>query len=119
MRRVVTPSYNADFRVLTFAGRVVKEFRQPSRAQELLLITFQEQSWEPRIDDPLPPAPGVDAKKRLSATVYRLNRHQKNRLITFGCDGTGTGVTWRPSAAGAEGEQRESRGRAKGDKPKR
>src|SRR5262249_35566996 len=96
-RKPVTPFYDAQLRTLTFAGVPVKHFPRPSANQELLLRALQEQRWEQRMDDPLPPVEGMDAKKRLSDTVYHLNKHQQHRLIIFACDGTGTGLTWRPS----------------------
>jgi hypothetical protein len=96
-RKPIIPAYDPQLRTLVFAGVPVKEFRRPSANQELLLRAFQEQKWERRMDDPLPPLEGIDTKKRLNDTVYHLNRHQKHRLILFACDGTGTGLTWRPT----------------------
>jgi hypothetical protein len=96
-RKPVTPVYDPQLRTLVFAGVPVKEFHRPSTNQELLLRALQEQKWERRLDDPLPPLEGMDAKKRLNDTVYHLNKHQKPRLILFACDGTGTGLTWRPT----------------------
>jgi len=96
-RKPATPVYDPQLRTLVFAGVPVKEFHRPSANQELLLRALQEQKWERRLDDPLPPLEGMDAKKRLSDTVYHLNKHQKHRLILFACDGTGTGLTWRPT----------------------
>jgi hypothetical protein len=100
-RMPVTPVYVSQLRTLVFVGVLVKEFHRPSANQELLLRALQEQQWERRMDDPLPPLEGMDAKKRLSDTVYHLNKHQKHRLILFACDGTGTGLTWRPTVGSA------------------
>jgi hypothetical protein len=118
-RRPVIPFYDAQLRTLVFAGVLVKEFHQPSTNQERLLCAFQELLWEQRIDDPLPPVEGIARKKRLSDTVYHLNKHQKNRLIIFECDGTGSGVKWRPTFGSASGVPRESFGNASGDKHNR
>jgi hypothetical protein len=96
-RKAVTPVYDPQLRTLAFAGVPVKEFHRPSTNQELLLRALQEHKWEQRMGDPLPPLEGMDAKKRLSDTVYHLNKHQKHRLLLFACDGTGTGLTWRPT----------------------
>ena len=59
-------------------------------------MAFEEESWPPRIDDPLPPSPNIDSKKRLHDTIKSLNRHQKQRCIRFMGDGRGTGVRWEP-----------------------
>jgi hypothetical protein len=96
-KKPVTPFYDPQNRTLVFAGVPVKEFHRPSANQELLLRALQEQQWQRRMDDPLPPVEGMDAKKRLSDTVYHLNKNQKHHLLLFSCDGTGTGVTWRPT----------------------
>jgi hypothetical protein len=36
----------------------------------------------------------MDAKERLHSAIARLNKHQKNELIRFHGDGTGTGIIW-------------------------
>lgn len=45
--------------------------------QEMLLAAFQEEDRPCRIDDPLPPQPDQDARRRLSDTIKCLNRKQK------------------------------------------
>ena len=87
--------------MLLFGAVTVKRFRQPSMVQDLILTAFEEEHWPARIDDPLPPAPDLCPKRRLSDAVYRLNQHQKCRLITFEGDGTGKGITWRESDVSA------------------
>ena len=37
-----------------------------------------------------------DPKMRLHHAICRLNRHQLQRLIHFGRDGTGNGIRWEP-----------------------
>lgn len=78
-----------------YRGRLVKQFRQPSAVQELILSAFEEQRWACRIDDPLPPKTGQDCKRRLADAICRLNLHQVTRLLNFVGDGTGRGVMWR------------------------
>jgi hypothetical protein len=88
------PHWNAALRVLSVGGRVVKQYRVPAENQELILAAFEELSWPPHLDDPLPPAPGLDSQQRLRDTTGRLNHNQKHRLIRFHGDGHGRGLWW-------------------------
>ncbi len=97
----LSPHWDADRRTLFFGPHIIKHFKQPSQVQQLILTAFEEEHWPPRIDDPLPPADEIDPKKRLSDAVFRLNKHQKNRLLVFTADGTGSGVQWRESSGRA------------------
>ncbi len=58
------------------------------------MSAFQEDGWPARIDDPLPPTPETDPKRRLSDAIKCLNRKQLNPLLRFSGDGTGEGVLW-------------------------
>ena len=73
---------------------VVKLFKWRAANQEAILSAFQEDGWPARIDDPLPPLPETDPKRRLSDTIKCLNRKQQNSLLRFSGDGTGEGVLW-------------------------
>jgi hypothetical protein len=89
-----------------FLGRVlVKRFKVPAPNQVLILAVLEEDCWPPRIDDPLPPQPELDAKRRLHDTINALNRRQAAPLIRFTGDGRGQGICWeltgRAGAAGA------------------
>ncbi|MCH8047158.1 MAG: hypothetical protein IID44_25940 [Planctomycetes bacterium] len=88
------PHWDAETRELRIGGRLVKRFKWPATNQETLLAAFEEEGWRLRIDDPLPPVPGLLSTTRLSDAIKRLNGHQKNALIRFCGDGTGEGVTW-------------------------
>jgi hypothetical protein len=78
-----------------WVGKVlVKQYRVPAPRQEMVLTVFQEENWPPRIDDPLPPQTAIDPKRQLHATISSLNRSQKQALIQFRGDGSGTGVLW-------------------------
>lgn len=88
------PHWKADVRELHWNGEVVKRFRVPSPNQEAVLTAFQEESWPPHIDDPLPPKPEVDPKRRLNDTIKNLNKRHVHRLIRFLGDGRGQGVRW-------------------------
>jgi hypothetical protein len=91
------PHWDADLRELRVNGDLVKRFKLPCPNQELVLAAFEEDRWPPRIDDPLPPAPNRDPKRRLHDTINSLNRNQKTPLMRFLGDGTGQGVLWKPA----------------------
>ena len=80
--------------MLGINGTTVKRFRWTAANQETILAAFEEEGWPHRIDDPLPPQPDQDSKRRLSDTIKCLNRKQINQLIHFHGDGTGEGVIW-------------------------
>lgn len=88
------PHWNVDLRELRVNGEVVKRFRVPSPNQETVLSAFEEDGWPPHIDDPLPPKPEQDPKRRLNDTIKCLNQHQIRRLLHFLGDGRGRGVRW-------------------------
>lgn len=92
--RSVRPCWEADRHELRLNGLIIKQFKWPAANQEIILCAFQEEGWPFCIDDPLPPHPDQDSKRRLSDTIKCLNRKQKNPLIHFRGDGTGEGVIW-------------------------
>jgi hypothetical protein len=108
----VTPYWDSERRELRVGDVVVKQFRQPAWAQEIVLCAFQEDQWPWRIDDPLPPQLEQDPKRHLNITITNLNRRQKNRLIRFCGDGTGSGVIWEPLRGGQNGKAKYSQGTA-------
>ena len=87
------PVWNLQRRELCFAGEVIKRFRCPAINQEALLSAFEEEGWQQRIDDPLPPMPGKCPKRRLHDTVKSLNRHHTKAILQFHGDGTGEGLS--------------------------
>ena len=89
-----TPVWHPERRELRVKGRLVKRFRWPAVNQEAILAAFEEEAWPPRIDDPLPPQPGQDPKRRLHDTIKHLNRNQKRCQIHFRGDGSGEGIVW-------------------------
>jgi hypothetical protein len=88
------PSWDGQRKELRLGEELVKQYRWPAVNQELVLAAFQEESWPPRIDDPIPAALTQDAKCRLQDTIKSLNRNQKRRLLHFRGDGTGEGILW-------------------------
>lgn len=88
------PHWDPSSRKLLLDDRLVKRFKWPAANQEAVLCAFQEENWPERIDDPLPPQPEQDPKRRLADTIKCLNRKQVSELIHFRGDGSGEGVTW-------------------------
>jgi hypothetical protein len=88
------PRWSATARELRVSGQVLKRFRRPAPALELLLAAFEEMGWPRHLDDPLPPEIGIDPQQRLHDAIKRLNACQQPQLIRFLGDGTGYGVKW-------------------------
>lgn len=88
------PKWDDQRRQLRVGAEVVKEFKLPSPNQETVLMAFEEDGWPPRIDDPLPPLPQLDPRRRLHDTIKALNRKQKSTLLRFMGDGSGEGIRW-------------------------
>jgi hypothetical protein len=49
------PQWDKKRQELRLGGLVVKQFKVPAPNQEMILASFEEEGWPPRIDDPLPP----------------------------------------------------------------
>ncbi len=88
------PKWDCNRRELWFNGQLVKQFKLPSANQETIIVAFEEERWAPRVDDPLPPTPDIDPKRRLNDAIKSLNRRQKHQCIRFMGDGRGTGIIW-------------------------
>ena len=91
---VPTPRWDSQTHTFYVGEQIVKQYKVPSSNQEAILAAFHEEGWPRRVDDPLPPQAGQDAKYRLHYTIHRLNHHQRQNLIRFFGDGTGQGVYW-------------------------
>ncbi len=89
------PHWDGQRRELRLGTLLIKQFKQPAPSQETILGAFEEESWPPRIDDPLPPRHQQDPKRHLHVTITNLNRYQKHHLLQFTGDGTGHGVCWQ------------------------
>jgi hypothetical protein len=88
------PVWDSERHELRVGDLLIKRFKWPAINQVALLAAFQEEEWPARIDDPLPPRPEQDPKRRLHDTIKCLNRNQQSGLIHFRGDGTGEGVVW-------------------------
>lgn len=93
-RSRMAPHWDSDLQELRVNGLIVKRFKVPAPNQEMILAAFEEEHWPARIDDPLPPHPDQDPKRRLHDTIVSLNRNHKSRMIRFMGDGSGQGVRW-------------------------
>lgn len=91
--KALKPVYDNQRRELRFRDKMVKQFRQPAKNQQLILQAFEEQEWPPRINDPLPGHPELDTRQRLADAVRGLNN---NDLLLFELDGTSEGILWKP-----------------------
>jgi hypothetical protein len=89
-----TPRWDHAARTLWFADAIVKHFKLQAPNQERILSALQEEGWPSCIDDPLPPTEGIESKRRLHDTIFRLNRGQQRRLIRFSGDGSGLAIHW-------------------------
>jgi hypothetical protein len=88
------PQWDCQRQELRLGAAVVKRYKVPALNQERVLAAFEEEGWPVRIDDPLPPHPEQDSKRRLHDTITSLNRNQRRPLIRFLGDGSGQGVRW-------------------------
>lgn len=88
------PHWDSARHELWLGDQMVKCFKLPSPNQEAILTAFEEESWSVRIDDPLPPVPDLDPKRRLQDTIKSLNRCQRSPALRFSGDGTGEGILW-------------------------
>ena len=91
------PCWDRDRQELRVGTLIVKQFKVPAPNQETILAAFQEEGWPHRIDDPIPPHPDKEPKRRLHDTIISLNRNQRTPLIRFLGDGSGQGVRWEPT----------------------
>jgi hypothetical protein len=80
---------------LWFAGKCLRTRTRPAKNQELILASFEELRWPPRIDDPLP-GDCLDPRARLHDAIRQLNASLLPPLIMFGRDGSGHGIAWSP-----------------------
>jgi hypothetical protein len=97
------PKWDRDRRQLRVGSNIVKEFKVPAMNQEVILAVFEEESWPPKIDDPLPRKSDIDPQRRLHDTINSLNRRQRHQLLHFSADGLAQGIRWELVAKGHPG----------------
>ena len=97
---IVRPTWDRHRQEFRLGNVIIKQFKVPAPNQETILAAFEEENWPTRIDDPLPPQPEQDSKRRLHDTINSLNRNQKSTLIRFIGDGSGLGVRWEQIGRG-------------------
>ena len=88
------PRWDRELHRLWLGEMLVKHFRRPAPMADLILSAFEEEEWDERIDDPLPPLIGGHEGNRLRNQIHALNRRLDRRLIRFYLDGTGQGICW-------------------------
>jgi hypothetical protein len=101
----IKPTWDCERQELRAGKLIVKRFKVPATSQQIVLAAFEEDDWPVRIDDPLPPHPDQDPKRRLHDTITSLNRNQQQRLIRFCGDGMGQGIRWEFVSAEENGRQ--------------
>jgi hypothetical protein len=87
-RNGVVPTWDRQRQELRVGLIIVKRFRVPAISQETILAAFEEESWPPHIDAPLPQRHDQSPKPRLQETIKSLNRNQKCPLVRFLGDGS-------------------------------
>ncbi len=88
------PTWDQSRRHLSVGTVVVRRFHGRVSQQEHLVIAFHEEEFADKIDDPLPPTPGVDSKDRLYRAVYRLSQSIDPPLIKLECTSLRTALYW-------------------------
>lgn len=84
----IKPRWDGRSRKLLYGTALCKQYRRPAPFQELVLAKFEALKWPPTIPDPLPAG-------KLADTIKDMQKAFRGRPITFGRDGTGTGIKWR------------------------
>jgi hypothetical protein len=88
------PHWDHHSKELTLGGKLVKKFRRPAEAQELILECFQEDKWPVSIYNPFPNSGKLKAVERLHNAIKRLNGKQREEQIVFWRGENGEKVYW-------------------------
>jgi hypothetical protein len=81
---------------LSFAGELVKRYRDRWSLQRIVLDAFEEAGWPEQLADPLPRLPStLYVKKRLHDTIKNLNRAHRAVILRFYRTDCGRSVGWR------------------------
>ena len=93
-RGAAVPHWDEQARELRYRSKVVRVVKRPKQAHNIVKIlqAFEAAGWPPRIDDPHHRKPNDETRRR---DVSNLNKGLDTSLLTFACDGDGTGFLWR------------------------
>ncbi|MFM8292718.1 MAG: hypothetical protein ACKOC4_13615, partial [Planctomycetia bacterium] len=93
-RSAAIPHWDEDARELRYLGQVVRVVKRPKQAYNIveILRAFETAGWPARIDDPLRRNPNDETRRR---DVENLKKGLLKPLLSFECDGTGTGFLWK------------------------
>jgi len=88
------PHWDDDARELRYRGQLVRVVKRPTQALNIVTIlrAFQAAGWPARIDDPFR-RKSSDQTRR--SDVENLKKLLLKPLLTFACDGNGTGFLWK------------------------
>ena len=88
------PHWDDEARELRYRGQLVRVVKKPKQAHNIVMIlrTFQAAGWPARIDDPFK-RQSSDQTRR--SDVENLKKLLLKPLLTFACDGNGTGFLWK------------------------
>ncbi len=90
------PHWGKDMGELYLGQRVLRRISSTAKAKNVVRVldAFEEESWVPRIDDPLPrEGDQVSDQQRLHETIRSLNTGLA--MIRFEADGSGEGIRWK------------------------
>lgn len=91
----IPPVWDEGTRTLTYKAHLLLKLKRNATNQIAICRAFQACAWRLRIVSPLTVIDGLVDKQRLHDAMKLLNRRQ--HCIHFGGDGTGAGVTWKPT----------------------
>lgn len=93
-RSAAIPHWDEDARELRYLGQVVRVVKRPKQAYNIveILRAFEAAGWPARIDDPLRRKSNDETRRR---DVENLKKGLLKPLLSFECDGTGTGFLWK------------------------
>jgi len=93
-RSAAVPHWDEDARELWYLNQLVRVVKRPKQAHNIvgILRAFEEAGWPTRIDDPHGRKPSDETRRR---DMENLKKGLLKPLLTFECDGNGTGFLWK------------------------
>lgn len=89
-----TPHWNSQSRELWFGESLIKRFHVPAPNQQLILDSFEAESWPDELPNPFDKGRMSVRKQRLRTAIQTLNRNHHKAKIRFSGNGRGTGIRW-------------------------